>query len=60
MSALGQKRTFAVHKAMSAKCQYQTWGQAQLVSYSMTSSARPSTAGGNVRPIAFGGFKIDH
>ena len=45
MSALGQKRTFALQKVMSASCQKQT-----LAYYSISSSTRASSVGGTEIP----------
>ena len=53
MSALGQKRTCAVHKPMSAKCQKRT-----LCTYSIISSARASSAVGTSRPSAFAVLRL--
>jgi len=53
MSALGQKRTWAVQKGMSALGQKRTFHY-----YSMISSARASSEGGMVRPRAFAVFRF--
>src|SRR5262245_25844245 len=63
MSALGQKQTYAVQNRMSAlppiadmcsAIRHVCFGpKADMASYSRTSSARASTAGGTVRPRDF-------
>ena len=55
MSALGHKRTWAVHQPMSANCQSRTYALHQL---SINSSARSSTVGGIVRPSALAVLKL--
>jgi hypothetical protein len=52
MSALGNKRTFAVHYPMSAK------GQKRTSSHSITSSAVARNEGEKVRPSAFAVLKL--
>ena len=69
MSALGHKRTCAAQKVMSALPPIADICGAQAdvryvpkaditVSYSITSSARESSEGGTVRPIALAAFRL--
>ena len=68
MSALGQKRTFAVQNSMSAlppiadmcgaKRDARFGPKADIARYSITSSARASSCGGRVRPSAFAVLRL--
>ena len=69
LSALGQKQTFAVHQPMSAlppkadmcgATRHVRFGPiADIATYSITSSARASSAGGTVRPSALAVLRLE-
>ena len=53
-----EKRTKSGHRGMSALCQKRTHAVPQNVSYSITSSARPSSGSGTAMPTALAALKL--